>query len=85
MTHDEIKQKVIEFLTRSLRNKELGEDENIMELGLVHSLFMIQLIMFIEKNFQVEIDDDDLDMEQIGTVRQIVSLIERNQQTGVSL
>lgn len=85
MTRDEIKQKVIEFLTRSLRNKELGEDENIMELGLVHSLFMIQLIMFIEKNFQVEIDDDDLDMEQIGTVRQIVSLIERNQQTGVSL
>lgn len=85
MTRDEIKQKVTEFLTRSLRNKELGEDENIMELGLVHSLFMIQLIMFIEKNFQVEIDDDDLDMEQIGTVRQIVSLIERNQQTGVSL
>ncbi|WP_025688027.1 acyl carrier protein [Paenibacillus zanthoxyli] len=85
MTRDEIKDKVTEFLTRSMRSKELGENENIMELGLVHSLFMIQLIMFIEKNFHIEIDDEDLDLEQIGTVRDIVSLIERNQQSGVSL
>ena len=83
MTHEEIKLKVIEFLTRSMRNKELDEDDNIMELGLAHSLFMIQLILFIEKNFHVEIDDDDLDMEQIQTVRDIVALIERNQHKGV--
>jgi acyl carrier protein len=83
MTHENIKQSVTAFLTRSLRSQELKDDDNIIELGLVHSLFMIQLIMFIEKNFGLELEDEDLDMERIQTVNDIVGLIERNLQTEV--
>lgn len=85
MNQAEIKTAVMAFLTRSLRNKDLKDDDNIFELGLVHSLFMIQLIMFIEKNFQLELEDEDLEMEQIQTVNDIVGLIERNRRTEVSL
>lgn len=85
MNHEEIKAQVTSFLTRSLRTKELKEDDNILELGLVHSLFMIQLIMFIEKTFHLELEEEDLDMDNIKTVRDLVVLIERYQPTGAEI
>ncbi|PAL54158.1 colibactin biosynthesis aminomalonyl-acyl carrier protein ClbE, partial [Escherichia coli] len=54
---------------------------DIFSLGLVHSLFTVQIILFIEKNFQVELEVSELKTEQIATVNKIVELIQR--QTGL--
>ncbi|MNW22185.1 acyl carrier protein [compost metagenome] len=51
----------------------------------MHSLFMIQLIMFIEKTFHLELEEEDLDMDNIKTVRDLVVLIERHQPTGAEI
>lgn len=46
---------------------------------------MIQLIMFIEKTFHLELEEEDLDMDNIKTVRDLVVLIERHQTTGAEI
>ena len=72
---DERKTKIKEFLSRFFRNHELKDDEDIFSLGFVNSLLAMQLVNFIEKEFGVEIDDDDLDLDNFRTINNIDALI----------
>ena len=80
MKKQDMKAAIREFLSRSLRGHTLNDDDDIFSLGLVHSLFTVQIILFIE-NFQVELEVSELKTEQIATVNKIVELIQR--QTGL--
>ena len=72
---DERKTKIKEFLSRFFKNHELKDDEDIFSLGFVNSLLAMQLVNFIEKEFGVEIDDDDLDLDNFRTINNIDALI----------
>lgn len=72
----EVKSKLKEFISRFFRNHELGDDEDIFLLGFVNSLFAMQLVMFIEKEFNMQIDNKDLDLNNFRTINSIVNLIE---------
>jgi methoxymalonate biosynthesis acyl carrier protein len=74
---DEQKQKVRAFLSRHLRNHELGDDEDIFALGFVNSLFAMQLVMFVEKEFGVTIDNEDLEIDYFRSINAICNLVER--------
>lgn len=72
---DERKTKIKEFLARFFRNHELKDDEDIFALGFVNSLLAMQLVSFVEKEFSVEIDDDDLDLDNFRTINNIDALV----------
>ncbi|MCY8935161.1 acyl carrier protein [Bacillus atrophaeus] len=73
----DIKLKIKAFLSRFFRKRELLDNEDIFELGFVNSLFAMQLVMFIEKEFSIRIDNQDMDMENFRSVTKIAELIER--------
>jgi len=70
------KDKIRGYLLRLVGDSKLNDDDDIFELGLVHSLFSIQLLLFIEKEFDVEIDDEGLDFSNFRTINAIASLVE---------
>lgn len=72
----EIKEKVRGFLGRYISNKEFADTDNIFEGGLVNSLFIMQLVMYIEKEFGVTLENEDLELEKFKDVNSIVELIE---------
>lgn len=72
----EINAKVRSFLSRFFRKRELQDDEDIFSLGFVNSLFAMQLIMFLEKEFKIRVDNKDMDMNNFRTINSIVNLIE---------
>lgn len=74
---DKIREKIKSYLSRSTSKTDLKADEDIFALGLVHSLFGMQLILFIEKEFNIEIDEDELDFENIRTLDDISKLVKR--------
>ena len=74
---DERKTKIRQFLSRYFRNHQLEDDEDIFALGFVNSLLAIQLVSFIEKEFAVTVEDEDLDLDNFRTIRAIDRLIER--------
>jgi acyl carrier protein len=74
---DEIKGKVKAFLTRFFRKHELEDDEDIFALGFVNSLFAMQMVMFLEKEFGIRIENEDLDLENFKSINTILKLIER--------
>lgn len=74
---NERKVKIKEFLARFFRNHELNDDEDIFALGFVNSLLAMQLVNFIEKEFAIMVEDEDLDLDNFRTVNNIDALIER--------
>ena len=77
MSAAENKQKIRAFLNRFLRNHEPGDDEDIFALGLVNSLFAMQLVTFVETEFGVTVGEEDLEIENFSTINAIAALVER--------
>ena len=72
---EEIKEKLVEYISKSVARGKVGCDDDLFEMGLVHSLFAMQLILFIEKEFDIELDDEELDFEKIKTINDICKII----------
>lgn len=68
--------KIKTFLAKFFRKYELQEDEDIFALGFVNSLFAMQLVMFLEKEFGIVIDNKDLDLNNFRTIKAIVAFID---------
>lgn len=66
-----------EFVTRSFSGQQLADDDDMFALGFATSLFAMQLVAFVEKQFGVEVDSDDLDIDNFRSVRAIAGLVER--------
>jgi acyl carrier protein len=45
--------------------------------GVIDSVGLMQLIIFIEESFGVEIDDDELTSAHFGTISDIAALVDR--------
>lgn len=69
--------KVRTFLKKYFRKYELQDDEDIFSFGFINSLFSMQLVMFLEKEFKIRIETKDLDLANFRTINKIVSLIEQ--------
>lgn len=78
----ERKEKIKLFLARFFRNHELTDDEDIFALGFVNSLLAMQLVQFVEKEFGITIEDEDLDFENFRTITNIDALVERKLAAG---
>lgn len=67
---------VREFLDRFIGGKEFDDTVNIFDTGLVNSLFVMQLVMFIENEFGIIVENEDLVIERFQDVNSIVAFIE---------
>lgn len=77
MKTDTIKVQLTEFISRFLRNHDLQSDDDIFALGFVNSLFAMQLVLFVEREFSITVENEDLDLENFKSVNAIAALVER--------
>lgn len=73
----ERKIKIKQFLSRSFRNHQIEDDEDIFSLGFVNSLLALQLVTFLQNEFAITIEDEDLDFENFSTVNAMNALVAR--------
>jgi len=74
----DIRAKVLELArARGVRGGELRDDEVIPETGLLDSAAIMELIVWYETKFDLEIDQDDLTIENFGTVNAMVDYLSR--------
>jgi methoxymalonate biosynthesis acyl carrier protein len=71
------KDKIRAFILTTVRKPDLGDDEDIFVLGLVNSLFAMQLVMFVENEFGLKVEDEDLEVDNFKSVDAIAGLVER--------
>ncbi|MDR1136241.1 MAG: phosphopantetheine-binding protein [Clostridiales Family XIII bacterium] len=65
---DEIKNKVRGFLAKNKKIGELSDGDDLFEKGFVNSLFALQLIMFLEKEFKIKIPDKAINEDNFRSV-----------------
>jgi len=74
---DETQRKIKEFLSRFFKSHDLQPSEDIFALGFVNSLLAMQLVAFVEKEFAIQVEDADLDLDNFRSIDAISSLIAR--------
>jgi acyl carrier protein len=79
MVTDEVRQKTRSFIKVHFKDHEFQDDDDIFSLGFVNSLFAMQLVMFVEKEFQLKVHDDDLLIDNFRTVNAVLDLVDRKQ------
>lgn len=71
--------KVIKFiLTEIVKDnnyKNINHDDNLIENGIIDSLGIQKLIIFLEDNFSIDIADDDLTPENFESVNAITGFL----------
>jgi acyl carrier protein len=70
------------FITVNLMSDsryKLGDDEALISGGLIDSFSLVELQLFIERQFGVRIDDTELTVEKINCLNDIVTLVQTRQ------
>jgi methoxymalonate biosynthesis acyl carrier protein len=65
------------YLAKFFENIDMENDQDIFALGFVNSLFAMQLVLFVEKEFDLSVEDEDLDIDNFRTLNAIAALVER--------
>jgi methoxymalonate biosynthesis acyl carrier protein len=71
------KLKIRDFMGQFITNLDFADDEDIFASGLVNSLFAMQLVLFLEKDFSIKVENEDLDYDNFRTLNAIVAFIDR--------
>jgi acyl carrier protein len=76
--------KIKEFLSRFFKNHDLKPEEDIFALGFVNSLLAMQLVAFVEKEFAIQVGDEDLDLDNFRSIQAISNLVARKSGAGAA-
>ncbi|MBN1666963.1 MAG: acyl carrier protein [Anaerolineales bacterium] len=70
------KTKIRAFIDRFVQQADLQDDDDIFGCGFVNSLFAMQLVLFIEGEFNLKLERDDLKLDNFRSVNAIARLVE---------
>lgn len=73
----DVHQTVREYVIRHTNHPEVPDDLDLFDAGLLSSLFAVQMVMWVERTFEIPMTADDLDMSHFSTVNRLVELVER--------
>lgn len=72
---DMVKLRVREFLAPRLGGRQVADTDDIFDLGYVNSLFAVQLLRFVEQEFDLALEPEDLEFDNFRTVESIARLV----------
>ena len=75
-TKDTVRTFIVSELTGE-ESTELNDSDQLIEAGIIDSMGIIALLGFLETEFAIQIDSDELLPENLGTVQAISDLVDR--------
>ena len=68
---------ILGFIRSRFPQVEIGETEDIFQIGFVNSLFAMELVMFVEKTFSVTVPNEELRIDNFRTATSMAELVDR--------
>ena len=59
------------------KRREFRNDDSLLESGMIDSLGVLDLVSFIETEFQITVADDDLTPENFQTIERMMAFVDR--------
>lgn len=75
-TEDRIRDFIVTQLQYRGKREDLTNDFDLLEGGVVDSLGIFQLTSFMEREFGIEVKDEELVPENFGSIGQLTKLVE---------
>ncbi|MEU8379816.1 acyl carrier protein [Streptosporangium sp. NPDC048865] len=72
-----VKSQILDFIRGRYPQAEIDESQDIFALGFVNSLFAMELVMFVEKTFDVTIPNEELRIDNFRTADAMSRLVSR--------
>jgi acyl carrier protein len=80
-----ITEQLTEFITATFplaRKRRLAPHDHLLESGIVDSLGVLNLVGFVERQFQVAVTDDDLVPENFQSIDHLTAFVRRKRGEG---
>ncbi|MET0236197.1 MAG: acyl carrier protein [Kibdelosporangium sp.] len=69
-----VQDQLLQFL-REATGSRIGPDDDYFEMGLVNSLFALELVTFVEQRFGFTVEVEDLRLEHFRTVDRLTGFV----------
>jgi acyl carrier protein len=77
----ELRQYVIDNFLFGQGSSELKNDDSFMERGIVDSTGVLELVAFLEEQFQVKVEDEDLIPANLDSINNLLLYLKKKQQS----
>jgi acyl carrier protein len=54
----------------------LPRDQSLLELGVIDSVGVVELLVFVEAAWGIEISDEDMTRERIGSLNKLAAVVQ---------
>ena len=76
----ETKSKIKEFIIENFlfgNANGLKDDTSFLEEGIIDSTGVLELVTFLEENFSIQVDDEELIPENLDSINNVSAYLER--------
>jgi acyl carrier protein len=80
MTTDQFEEQIRDFLTNNFifdQSIQLGPDDSLMENGVVDSTGILEVIMWVESNFGIHVEDNEVLPDNFDSIKNIADYARR--------
>jgi acyl carrier protein len=77
-TKTQIRQYIAKNFLFSDNGFSLGDDASFLEEGIVDSTGVLELVLFVEETFGIEVDDEDIVPDNFDSVNNLAAYIAQN-------
>jgi acyl carrier protein len=78
MNSDDLRASIRQFILKKFpaaRNQSVGDHDSLLTHGIVDSLGVLEIITFIEQEFQLTVTDDELLSDRFESIARIADLV----------
>ena len=79
MTKDEIKNKLLDFITENFMVdlKDIDLEKSMIDEGIIDSFGLVEIANFMENEFSMRVEEDEMVRDNFGSVLKIVDFIKK--------
>ncbi len=75
-SHPQIRSFILEKFPAA-RKRPLNDDVPLLESGIIDSLGILDVVGFLERTFDIKIEDEELTPENFGNIKRIAFFVEK--------
>ena len=75
-TRSDIKHFIVENFMMGKNPDELTDSGSLLDLGIIDSTGVLELVGFLEEKFEISVEDDDLVPDNLDSIDNLVKFVE---------
>ena len=78
-TRAEIRNFIIDNFMMGMNPDELSDSDSLLDKGIIDSTGVLELVGFLEENYQIQVEDEELVPENLDSVNKLAIFVQKKQ------